>query len=69
MRVLQSHGERELCEAMRNHRLDGEAWTELGSIATPFVARTIEFDPHELRYVRARSTKRTMLHLEALEVR
>jgi hypothetical protein len=49
--------------------LDGEAWTELGNIATPFVARTIEFDPRELRYVRARSTKRTMLHLEAFEVR
>ena len=49
--------------------LDGEKWRELGRQTKPFSQWTLELQPTEVRYVRAKALKRTVLHLEGFEVR
>lgn len=49
--------------------LDGQTWNELGRRKEPFNEWTLEPAPTTTRYVRARSLKRTYLHLEAFEIR
>ena len=49
--------------------LDREKWQELGRQTEPFSKWTLELQPTEVRYVRAKALKRTVLHLEGFEVR
>jgi hypothetical protein len=49
--------------------LDGQEWQELGRQPEPFSKWSLEFEPTEARYVRAKALKLTFLHLESVEVR
>ena len=49
--------------------LDREKWQELGRQTEPFSQWTLDLQPTEVRYVRAKALKRTVLHLEGFEVR
>lgn len=49
--------------------LDGQQWRELGRRSEPFSRWTLQFEPIQARYVRAKALKRTFLHLESFEVR
>ena len=49
--------------------LDGQDWQELGRQTEPFSKWSLEFEPTNARYVRAKALKRTFFHLESVEVR
>ena len=49
--------------------LDRVTWQELGRRMEPFSEWMLEFQPTEVRYVRAKALKRTVLHFEGFEVR
>jgi hypothetical protein len=47
---------------------DQKAWRVLGQRGEPFSVWTARFEPTTARYVRLRSPRTTMLHLDAVEI-